>query len=129
MADSPSRVLDVGNCDPDHSVIRRMLTQHFKVEIDRVMHVHEAIARMRAGKYDLVLYNRLIFASGAEGIALVHQAKADPELAGAPIMAISNFKEAQDAAVSAGAVRGFGKNSIFEPGTIANLSQYLTPLS
>ncbi len=120
-----SRVLDVGNCDPDHSVIRRMLTENFDVDIDRVMFVNDAIEKMRANRYDLILYNRLIFEDGSEGIALVREAKADPELAGVPIMPISNFKEAQAAAVAAGAVHGFGKNSIFDEETLENLGQYL----
>jgi len=120
-----SRILDVGNCDPDHSMIRRMLIENFDVEIDRVMFVDEAVEKMRGGRYDLVLVNRLIFDDGSEGAELLRRAKADSALQAAPIMMISNFPEAQQASVAAGGVPGFGKNSIFDPATRDRLSQYL----
>lgn len=120
-----ARVLDVGNCDPDHGMISTMLRQHFNVEIDRVMFVHDAIEKMRAGKYAIVLFNRLIFADGSPGDALLKQAKSDPQLAATPIMMISNFAEAQASAVAMGAVPGFGKAHVTSPQTRELLSQYL----
>lgn len=125
---SKSRLLDVGNCDPDHGMIRRMLTQNFAVEIDRVMFVNEAIEMMRQNRYDLVLVNRLIFADNSEGIELLHQSKADSGLSEAPIMMISNYKEAQDRSIASGGVAGFGKNSIFDSSTIQLLERFLLPL-
>lgn len=62
-----ARVLDVGNCDPDHGMISAMLRQHFDVVIDRVMFVHDGIEKMRANRYAIVLLNRLIFADGSPG--------------------------------------------------------------
>ena len=56
-----AHLLDVGNCDPDHGSIRRMLDHHFDVVIDRVMFVEDAIEAMRKKTYHLVLVNRLIF--------------------------------------------------------------------
>lgn len=120
-----SRLLDVGNCDPDHSTIRRMLTSHFDVDIDRVMFVDEAIKKMTVNQYDLVLVNRLIFADGSEGIELHSRVRDNPAVRPAPIMMISNFKEAQERSVFAGGVPGFGKNSVFDPSTRELLSQYL----
>lgn len=102
-----------------------MLESHFDVAIDRVMHVDDALALMRQHQYALVLFNRLIFDSGAEGIELVRSAKADPALAATPMMMISNYAEAQAAAVQAGAIEGFGKAAIDAPATIARLSRYL----
>ncbi len=125
MAASKASLLDVGNCDPDHGAISRMLTRHFNVAIDRVMHVDEALERMRDKKYDLVLVNRLIFEDGSEGIDLLRQAKADPSLAAVPIMMISNFEAAQQKAVTAGAKLGFGKDSLQDSGTIERLSEFL----
>lgn len=120
-----ARVLDVGNCDPDHGMIRRMILQHFHAEIDRVMFVDEALDRMRQQRFDLVLFNRLIFDDGSEGIELLRRAKSDAALREMPIMMISNYAEAQRASVDAGGVPGFGKNAIFDQGTISLLAQYL----
>lgn len=120
-----ARVLDVGNCDPDHGMISAMLRQHFDVVIDRVMFVHEAIETMRANTYAIVLLNRLIFADDSPGDALLKEAKSNPQLAATPIMMISNFAEAQSTAVALGAVPGFGKAHVTAPQTRELLSQYL----
>ena len=125
MASQPARLLDVGNCDPDHAMIRRMLTENFDVTIDRVMFVDQAMEKLKANRYDLVLFNRLVFDDGSEGIELLRRTKADATFAGVPMMMISNFPEAQAASQAAGGVPGFGKASVSTPKTIELLSQYL----
>lgn len=120
-----ARVLDVGNCDPDHAMISQMLRANFDVHIDRVMFVDDALARMRENRYDLVLYNRLVFEDSSEGIQLLKQAKADPVLKNVPIMMISNFEDAQAASVAAGAEPGFGKKSVSAASTVKLLTKYL----
>lgn len=125
MSDLRNRVLDVGNCNPDHASIRMILERHFRVDIDRVMFVDEAIERMRATAYDLVLFNRLIFEDQSEGIELVRRAKVDSTVKPAPMMMISNYADAQAAAVEAGAVPGFGKAAVAKAATVDLLSQYL----
>jgi len=125
MPETEARLLDVGNCDPDHGMIRRMLLEHFAVTLDRVMFVDQALAKMRERPYDLVLFNRLIFEDGSEGIELLRRAKADPALRDTPIMMISNFPDAQRACVAAGGERGFGKAAIDDPATIELLAGYL----
>jgi len=124
---SQRHILDVGNCTPDHFAIRRMLEQHFDVAIDRVMHVADAIERMRDTAYDLVLVNRLIFDGGAEGIELLRRAKSDAALRSTPIMMISNYADAQAAAMREGGQPGFGKASLDAPETIARLAKILRP--
>lgn len=119
------RVLDVGNCDPDHAMIRGMLTEHFDVDVDRVMFVEEAVGRMRERSYDLVLFNRLIFADGSDGSELLRRAQSDPALRQVPIMMISNYPEAQAGAVAAGGRPGFGKRAIRSPETVGLLAGYL----
>lgn len=118
-------VLDVGNCDPDHGMVKQMLSENFDARLDRVMFVDDALARMRENRYDLVLFNRLIFEDGSEGIELLKRAKADPALQGVPIMMISNFEDAHAASVAAGGVPGFGKKAVFATSTIELLSTYL----
>lgn len=125
MPSSKASVLDVGNCNPDHHMILQLLTEHFDVRVDQAMFVDEALARMREQPYALVLFNRLIFDNGNEGIELLHQAKADTSLVQTPIMMISNFAKAHDRAVAAGAERGFGKSTLFDPQTIELLARYL----
>ena len=125
MPSSKPSVLDVGNCNPDHSMIQRLLTEHFDVQLDRVMFVDDALTRMREQPYALVLFNRLIFDGGSEGIDLLHRAKADAHLAKTPVMMISNFAKAQDTAVAAGAERGFGKSALADPQTVELLARYL----
>jgi hypothetical protein len=123
---SRARVLDVGNCDPDHAMIREFLTAHFDVEVDRVMFVDDALARMRGTRYALVMFNRLIFEDGSQGLLLLQKAKADPHLTATPVMMISNFAEAQSSSVAAGGVPGFGKAAVGRPETLDLLSRYLT---
>jgi CheY-like chemotaxis protein len=119
-----ARVLDVGNCDPDHGSIRAMLTAHFDVEIDRTMFVDEALDALGRTRYDLVLVNRLIFEDGSDGLGLVRAMRADAAQK-TPVMMISNFADAQERAVSAGAVRGFGKASLATPETLQRIGEYL----
>jgi PleD family two-component response regulator len=126
MKNTPAaRLLDVGNCDPDHAMVRGMLEKNFNVQIDRVMFVDEALERMRSSKYALVLFNRLTFADGSDAIELLKRAKQDAALKDVPIMMISNFEKAQSASISLGGERGFGKAAVSEPETIELLSKYL----
>lgn len=122
---SAVRVLDVGNCDPDHAMISSMLRKNFDVVIDRVMFVHEAMERLKATSYGLVLFNRLVFADSSPGIDLLRQARSDQSLSNVPMMMISNYAESQAESVAAGGVPGFGKAGVNHPKTIETLSQYL----
>lgn len=120
-----ARVLDVGNCMPDHYNLRRMLERHFDVAVDRVMFIDEATERLESDAFQLVLVNRLIFEDQSEGVALVHAMRGNGLAPATPVMMISNFEDAQEAAVTAGAVRGFGKASINDPETLDRLAHYL----
>lgn len=119
------RVLDVGQCNPDHAGIRSLLEANFEVEIDRVMHVHEALAALAKRRYALVLVNRLIFEDQSDGMELVRRMKSEAATASTPVMLISNFPDAQARAVEAGAVPGFGKNALTSPQTVSLLAAYL----
>jgi two-component system chemotaxis response regulator CheY len=124
-AGSRPRVLDVGQCNPDHASILNLLTDRFDVDVDRVMFVDEAMDALSRREYALVLVNRLIFDDGSPGMALVHQMKADPKLKGTPVMLVSNYPEAQAEAVAAGAAEGFGKAQVGTPDTAAKLAKFL----
>ncbi len=124
MTDARRCILDVGNCDPDHSNIRGMLEANFEVQIDRVMFVADAVAQLQQKRFDLVMVNRLIFDDGSDGGELIRRMQKDG-FADTPVMMISNYAESQQAALADGAVQGFGKGAICDPSTIKLLSSYL----
>ena len=119
------RVLDVGQCNPDHSSISRMLTQHFNVEIGRAHLPTDALEQLRETSFDLVLINRKLDADYSNGMAILQSMKQDPQLESIPVMLVSNYDDAQDAAEAAGAIRGFGKARLSDPQTIARLAAVL----
>lgn len=88
------------------------------------MFVAEAQAALGRKQYDLVLVNRRIFADDSDGLALLRSIQTLPG-ARPPVMLVSNFADAQDAAVAAGAVRGFGKAALGDDETIRRLAEYL----
>ena len=52
------RVLDVGQCNPDHAVLSRLLNEHFDVEIVRAHGESDTIGALQSGDFDLVLINQ-----------------------------------------------------------------------
>lgn len=122
----PKRVLDVGNCQPDHAAIRRLLAC-FDCEVHQAHGAADALAALRAGGFDLVLVNRKLDADYSDGIEVIRQIKADPALADTPTMLVTNYADHQDAAIAVGAVRGFGKLEFGKPETIERLQAVLGP--
>lgn len=118
-----ARVLDVGQCNPDHQAIASMLMRDFFAEVDRAATVPEAMDAVRKQSYDLVLVNRIIFQDGSDGLDLIRQAKRE-ELT-VPIMLVSNYEDAQLEAVAVGGVQGFGKASLHAPRTREHLLRFL----
>lgn len=108
------RVLSVGQCSADHGKITRTL-QPFSVVIVAADTTEEALAQLRAGPFALVLVNRVYDADGSPGLDLIRQMRADAALQSVPVMLVSNFEDAQEEAVAAGAVRGFGKSAFYGP--------------
>ncbi len=119
------RVLDVGNCDPDHAAIRGLLTREFGVEVVRTAQGSDTLAQLRGGKFDLVLINRKLDIDYTDGIEILQQLKADPALASIPVMLITNYPEHQQAAVAAGALYGFGKQQLNAAETRERLAEVL----
>ena len=124
MPESERRVLAVGDCDPDHDRLGRMLDRHFDVVLDRVMFVEEALAKLATERYDLVLVNRLIFADDSDGGELIRRVRAGG-YEGTPVMMVSNYADAQAQAVADGAVPGFGKTVLDDRATVELLGKYL----
>ena len=121
----PKKVLDVGQCDLDHSNITSLLKANFEVDVARAHSRSEAISMATVEGFDLVLVNRLFDADGSEGMAVVTDLKTNERTADVPVMIVSNYEEAQIAAVEAGAVRGFGKSVLGSDATLDLLKSYL----
>jgi two-component system chemotaxis response regulator CheY len=119
------RVLDVGNCRPDHAAIRRLVEGGFGAKVVQAHGLDGALAELRGGKFDLVLVNRKLDRDGSDGIEIIRAIKADPAIAATPAMLITNYAEHQDAAVAIGAERGFGKLAFTLPETRERLVKFL----
>ena len=80
---------------------------------------------MKSGQFDLVLVNRKLDIDYSDGIDVIRTLKADPATASVPVMLVTNYPEHQDAAIAAGAVRGFGKLEFDKPETRETLAAVL----
>ena len=111
----PKRVALIGHCGPDSSYLRMAISR--AAPGVQVVFVDEArvLEREIEEGLDLLLFNRVLdwgFDS-TEGVEVIRKLRADhPDL---KIMLVSNYPEAQAAAVAAGALPGFGKRDIGSP--------------
>jgi CheY-like chemotaxis protein len=118
-------VLDVGQCNPDHSSITSLLKQHFDVNVQKAHSHDQALTMAKDSQPALILINRLYDVGGSEGMETLKALKANETTADIPVMVVSNYSDAQDAAVAAGAVQGFGKSALNTPKTIELLNAHL----
>ena len=112
LNDNNPNVLDIGQCSFDHENISRMLSKEFSAHVVQAATGDEAFRAVRTGHYDLVLVNRIFDTDGTSGLDLIQRLQSDEETRTTPVMLVSNHAEAQDAAVTAGAKRGFGKDTL-----------------
>lgn len=119
------RVLDVGQCGPDHATIRSYLIRNFDCEVVQVDDAAGALSQLKAGRFDLVLVNRKLDADYSDGIEVIRQLKSDADAASVPVMLVTNYPEHQDAAIAAGAICGFGKLEFQKPETREKLADIL----
>jgi CheY-like chemotaxis protein len=119
--------LDVGQCNFDHRSISEHLSSRFGAIVDRAHGLDDARQALAKERYALVLVNRQLDADGSPGVDVVKAIKsdADPALASVPVMLVSNFADAQEAARAAGAEPGFGKAQLDSPETDAKLGALL----
>lgn len=121
------RILDVGQCNPDHAAISGLLTREFDVEIVRAHLPQDTLDQLRADHFDLVLINRKLDADYSDGMDIIRTMKGDPALRDVPVMLVSNYAESQEAAVKEGAEYGFGKAELNSPDVAARLRKILKP--
>jgi CheY-like chemotaxis protein len=118
-------VLDVGNCGVDRAAMSQFLKGEFGCEVLHVDGAADALAALRSQDVDLVLVNRKLDVDYSDGVDVIRQIKADPNLAETPVMLITNYPEHQEAAMKIGAVRGFGKLEFGKPETLERLQPIL----
>lgn len=120
------RVLDVGNCDPDHAAIKRMIEANFAAVVDRVHGPEDTLAALQSQRYDLVLINRKLDRDYSDGLEIIKLLKKpDAAFRDIPVMLITNYAEHQQLAIAAGAAHGFGKLELHTPETKQRLQAFL----
>lgn len=120
------RVLDVGNCVPDHAAIRALVERNFDARVVQTHGPEDTLRELRDARYDLVLVTRKLDRDYSDGLDVIRAIKADPALAGVPVMLVTNYEEHQQAAIDEGAERGFGKGHLRAPETAELLRPFLT---
>jgi DNA-binding response OmpR family regulator len=104
------RVLDVGNCGPDHASIQRFFATQFEnVIVDQAHGLPDTLEALRNEQYNLILVNRKLDQDYSDGIEIIKHLQSDADLSTISTMLITNYEEHQQAAVQAGALHGFGK--------------------
>jgi CheY-like chemotaxis protein len=119
------RILNVGQCSPDHAAISNYLKRNFDCEIEQADATADALAKLKASQFDLVLVNRKLDVDYSDGIEVIKTLKSDDATASVPVMLVTNYPEHQNAAVAAGALRGFGKLEFGSPATRETLAAVL----
>jgi CheY-like chemotaxis protein len=120
------KVLDVGQCGPDHAAICRLIETNFQATVVQTQGPLDTLAELERGQFHLVLVNRKLDADYSDGVQIIRQIKSSPELAGIPVMLITNYPEHQKIAIEAGAVMGFGKVELSDPLTLEKLAKFLS---
>ena len=104
-----SKVVLVGHCGPDEWMLRSAISRALP-EIEIVTVNGEAEIGNFYHEGNLLLMNRVL--DGDFSTSLAVELIADAVGGGARVMLVSNFEDAQQAAMSAGAHQGFGKSDI-----------------
>lgn len=120
------RVLDVGQCGPDHSTICSYLTRNFKCEVVQAHGLEDTLQHLKSGEFHLVLVNRKLDVDYSDGIEIIRRIKSDDTMADVPVMLVTNYPEHQEAAIAAGAIQGFGKLEYHNPETLDKLKTVLS---
>ncbi|MBC8354462.1 MAG: response regulator [Planctomycetes bacterium] len=119
------RVLDVGNCVPDHASICSLVEGNFDAKVVQAHGSDDALDAIRNEQVDLVLVNRKLDRDNTDGLDIIKLIKADGNLNTVPCMLLTNYEDHQELAVEAGAEMGFGKLGFDAPETRERLKAIL----
>ena len=109
------KVALVGHCGPDSSYLRMAVSKALRDAKVVAADDDSELKQLLADGVDLLLFNRILdygFKSD-EGVEVIRQLRA--EHPNVKTMLVSNYEDAQDAAIRAGALPGFGKREIGTP--------------
>jgi CheY-like chemotaxis protein len=118
-------VLDIGNCNPDHASIQKMLTSKYDVVVLRAHQLSDALELLGKQTVDFIVINRKLDIDYSDGIEILRHLKKDSATKSIPVMIITNYPEQQQAAVAEGAEYGFGKLEYAQTATHERLSRFL----
>ena len=122
----PKIVVDCGNCAPDFSSIRQLIEANFDAQVLQTHGPEDTLQVLRQrADVALVTVNRKLDRDYTDGIEVIRQIKADPQLSEVAVMLVTNYQEHQQAAVAEGALPGFGKLSLRDPATQQRLQEVL----
>ena len=108
---SQKTVLSVGQCGPDHASLSGFLNQ-FNVRILTADLPADTLETLGREEVDLVLINRKLDRDYSDGMDILRLIREDDQLSRVPVMIVSNFEDAQQAAVDAGGIYGIGKSEL-----------------
>lgn len=122
---SSPKILSVGQCSYDSGNLSRFARDVLGAEMVSSATHDDALTKLAGQAYDLVLVNRVGDRDGRPGLDLIRELKADPATSGVPVMLVSNYADAQEAAVEAGALPGFGKAEVGKPDVVSRVKAAL----
>ena len=120
----PLFVLSVGQCGFDDSRLARLLHDHCQAVLESADSAPHARRMLAEKPYALLLANRIFDADGDSGASLIGTLRASGSTI--PMMLVSDYPDAQQAAIAQGALPGFGKSQLNSPATAALLRTVLT---
>jgi DNA-binding response OmpR family regulator len=120
------RVIDVGNCVPDHAAIRRLIETNFDAHVVQAHDLKDTLRELEREPTALVLVNRKLDIDYSDGMLIIRHLKSCDEWSATPVMLISNYAEYQEEAIAAGCERGFGKQDLRSDVTLEKLKQFLS---
>jgi len=111
----PKKIALVGHCGPDSSFLRIAVSKAERDATVLMIDDDSDLKRALDDGVDLLLLNRQLDYGfdEREGVALIRKLRAN--YPGVKTMLVSNYPDAQAAAVAEGALPGFGKREIGSP--------------
>ena len=114
-------VMLVGHCGPDAIMLKTMVQRALPESSVELVNDHAALDASLARDVVLLVNRELdgSFHTGSGGIDLIRHL--NESATKAPMLLVSNFKDAQAEAEAAGAMPGFGKSDIYHEDTTQRL--------
>jgi two-component system, chemotaxis family, chemotaxis protein CheY len=109
------KVALVGHCGPDSSYLRLAITRSIKDATVLMADDDDELSKVLEHGVDLILFNRELGYGFSETQGVKCIARLRGMNGGTKMMLISNYPDAQAAAVAAGALPGFGKRELGTP--------------